>query len=201
MKLCIKALVLGVLGVLTIQAGPVTEITGGTMYRSYSGLVTEFDGLDLTGPDFRMILGIMADSVPFYTSTPFTDHVSATVMYLPGWPNCPSCSPIFGTVDLDVTTYLSLPLGPYPGPDRSTGIFSATGTFTAPGVNIPLTGGGTTLVNLRPLFDPDPGYTYYAPGLISYTFAPAPEPALAIPTGLGLLALILARRASARIKC
>jgi len=78
-----------------------------------------------------------------------------------------------------------------PGPTNYTGLFSATGSFSAPGIAIPLIGAGTTTLNLQQIWDPDPGFYYYAPALIKYDFVPVPEPALMIPTGLGLLALVL----------
>jgi len=200
MKPCVMALALGALGVLTIQATPVTEITGGTISRSYSYIgssPSETDSLTLNGSsggvDFRILLLNMADSFPpYYGVTAFTDHVSASVILLM---NCPgSCDPTPGSLDLDVTSFLSNAVGPYPGPNSSSGLFSTSGSFTAPGINILLTGVGTTNLGLTTLFDPDPGFFFYGPSFFQYTFVPAPEPAVMVSTGLGLLALILARR-------
>ena len=191
MKPWVMALGLGALGVLTIQAEPVTEITGGSISRGYSFLGHRFLGEtdDLTlygstgGVDFSIQLtGIMTDSFPFYNPvTTFTDHVSAGVFL---FMNCPGCDPIPGSLSLDVQSFLS----------GTGGIFSASGSFTAfsgSPLSIPLTGGGTTRVGFYQFYDPDPGYYYYDPAYVSYNFVPAPEPAVMISTGLGLLALLV----------
>ena len=200
MKPCLMALGLGAFGVLALRAEPVTEITGGSISRSYSVLNHNFLGEtdDLTlhfstgGVDFSLFSVNMTDSFPpYYGVTTFTDHVSASVVLSP---TCPVCDPTFGAVNLDVTSYLNAALGPSNGPSGASGRFSASGSFTTSGITIPLIGGGTVHVGLQQFYDPDPGYFYYDPSFFQYNFIPVPEPAVMISTGLGLLSLVLGRR-------
>ncbi len=216
MKQCLLTLVCAMLGALTTRAEPVIDINGGSISRVYSyqpfdggfirSPVTETDDLTLNGSfgdlDFSIRLLNMTDSLVPYGPT-FTDHITASAIL------CTPllCGPdaVLGNVDLVVQAYLGMGFTPYPGPSRYTGGFSASGSFSGPGINLPLGGIGATTLWLVPLWEPDicPSCFSYGRGAVRYDFAPIPEPAVMFTTGAGLLALMLwsRRRISVRRHC
>ncbi len=199
MKPCVLTLILGALGALTAQAA---SLTAGEIHRIYvySGMVGppvgEDDGGTIFGStmdfDFKITLIDTANAyVPSSAGFHFTDHVVASASLF-----CiTSCSvpggAAIGTVDLNLEATVSNYLYLYPGPSSFAGLFSAMGSFSGSGLDIPLTGGGTTTVNLALRYDLDPGYYYYGPGSVQYQFIAIPEPTTIIPSALVLSALLL----------
>jgi hypothetical protein len=202
---------LGVLGALTMRAGPVTDISSGDItrdyvYYSYSHAPGESDSLTLSGStggvDFSISSFVnMTPAMPLFDST-FTDQITAETQLC-----MPSC--VLGTLTLDVQAtlngfsypYCAFPIpstgGCHPlGPSSFTGDFTATGSFLANGpggVDIPLDGVGTTTVAFTVLFDPTGPDFFFAPGSVSYNFIAVPEPSVIFTTGLGLGLLALTR--------